>query len=119
MHRLRKNKISIKKIAKFLNINYTGKDFDITSISSLNDIKNNSILFYSDLTYGPFKTKDIVQYDLKKLEKFENIALIANDKIRKKTNVPILSSKYPRIDFYRVVMEFFLDEEFEKFQPPN
>lgn len=113
MYQLRKNKISIKKIAKFLNINYTGKDFYITSISSLNNIKNNSILFYSDLTNVKFKVKDNVPYDLKKLEKFENIALIANSEIRKKINVPILSSKYPRFDFYRVIMEFFSDEEFK------
>lgn len=112
MYKLRKNKISVKKIAKFLKINYTGKDFNITSISSLNNIKNNSILFYSDLTNVKFKVKDNVQYELKQLEKFENIALIANDEIRKKINVPILSSKHPRLDFYRVVMEFFSDEEF-------
>lgn len=112
MYKSRKNKISVKKIAKFLKINYTGKDFYITSISSLNNIKNNSILFYSDLTNVKFKVKDNVQYDLKKLEKFENIALIANDEIGKKINVPILSSKHPRLDFYRVVMEFFSDEEF-------
>ena len=112
MYKSRKNKISVKKIAKFLKINYTGKDFYITSISSLNNIKNNSILFYSDLTNVKFKVKDNVQYNLKKLEKFANIALIANDEIRKKINVPILSSKHPRLDFYRVVMEFFSDEEF-------
>ena len=69
MYQLRKNKISIKKIAKFLKINYTGKDFDVTSISSLNNVKSNSILFYSDLINFKFKLKDNVQYDLKKLEK--------------------------------------------------
>ena len=113
MYKSRKNKISVKKIAKFLKINYTGKDFDIESTSSLNNIKNNSILFYSDLTNVKFKIKDNIQYDLKKLEKFENIALIANNEIRKKINVPILSSKHPRLDFYRVVIEFFSDEEFK------
>ena len=113
MYQLRKNKISIKKIAKFLKINYTGKDFDVTSISSLNNVKSNSILFYSDLINFKFKIKDNIKYDLKKLEKFENIALIANDEIRKKVNVPILSSKDPRFDFYRVVMEFFSNDEFK------
>ena len=113
MYQLRKNKISIKKIAKFLKINYTGKDFDVTSISSLNNVKSNSILFYSDLINFKFKIKDNIKYDLKKLEQFENIALIANNEIRKKINVPILSSKDPRFDFYRVVMEFFSDDEFK------
>jgi len=113
MYQVRKNKVSIKKIAKFLKINYRGKDFYIESISSLNNIKNNSILFYSDLAFVKFKIKDNVQYELKKLEKFENIALIANDKIRKKINITILPSKHPRFDFYRVVMEFFSDDEFK------
>ena len=45
MYQPRKNKISIKKIVKFLKTNYTGKDFDITSLSSINNIKNNSLLF--------------------------------------------------------------------------
>jgi len=113
MYQARKNKISIKKIAKFLKINYTGKDFYVESISSLNNIKNNSVLFYSDLGFVQFKIKDNVQYDLKKLERFENIALIADGKIRKKINIPILPSKHPRFDFYRVVMEFFSNDEFK------
>ena len=113
MYQFKKNKISIKQIAKFLKINYTGKDFYIESISSLNNIKNNSLLFYSDLANTEFKIADNAKYDLKKLEKFENIALITNDKIRKKINVPTLSSKHPRFDFYRVVMEFFSDNEFK------
>ena len=40
MYKQRKNKISVKKIAKFLKTSYTGKDFDITSLSSLNNVKN-------------------------------------------------------------------------------
>jgi len=114
MYQARKNKISIKKIAKFLKIRYTGKDFYVESISSLNNIKNNSILFYSDLGFVQFKIKDNVQYDLKKLKKFKNVALIAESKIRKKINVPILISKHPRFDFYRVVMEFFSNDEFRR-----
>lgn len=113
MYQLRKNKITIKQIADFLKITYTDKDFDITSISSLNNIKNNSILFFSDLINFKFKINDNIQYDLKKLEKFENIALIADDKVRKQINVPILPSKDPRFDFYRVVMEFFSNDEFK------
>jgi len=57
MYQPRKNKISLKKIAKFLKTNYTGKDFDITSLSSLNNVKNNSVLFYSDIINSKFKLK--------------------------------------------------------------
>lgn len=113
MFQSRKNKVSIKKIAKFLKIDYTGRDFYVDSISSLNNIKNNSVLFYSDLENIKFKVTNNIQYDLKKLEKFENVALITSANIRKKINVPILSSKHPRFDFYRVVMEFFSNDEFK------
>ena len=113
MYRLRKNKISVKKIAKFLKTNYTGKNFDITSLSSLNNVKNNSLLFYTDIINSKFKLKDNVVYDLKKLEKFKNIALIATDEIKEKVDVPIISSENPRLDFQRVVIEFFTDYEFK------
>ena len=113
MYQPRKNKISVKKIAKFLKSSYTGQDFDITSLSSLNNIKKNSVLFYSDIINSKFKLKDNVIYDLKKLEKFKNIVLITTDEIKKKINVPIISSVNPRLDFQRVVMEFFTEDEFK------
>jgi UDP-3-O-[3-hydroxymyristoyl] glucosamine N-acyltransferase len=112
MYQPRKNKISIKKIAKFLKTSYTGKDFDITSLSSLNNVKNNSLLFYSELANYQFKIKDNVTYDLKKLEKFKNIALITTDEIKNKINIPIISSENPRLDFQRVAMKFFTEDEF-------
>ncbi len=112
MYQPRKNKISIKKIAKFLKTSYTGKDFDITSLSSLNNVKNNSLLFYSELANYQFKIKDNVNYDLKKLEKFKNIALITTDEIKNKINIPIISSENHRLDFQRVAMKFFTEDEF-------
>ena len=112
MYQPRKNKISVKKIAKFLKTSYTGKDFDITSLSSLNNVKNNSLLFYSELANYQFKIKDNVNYDLKKLEKFKNIALITTDEIKNKINIPIISSENPRLDFQRVAMKFFTEDEF-------
>ena len=48
MYQLKNKKISIKKISSFLNIKYTGENFYIETISSLNNIKNNSLLFYSN-----------------------------------------------------------------------
>ena len=64
MYKQRKNKISVKQIANFLNANYTGNDFEITSLSSLNNVKKNSVLFYSNLINTKFQIKDNVTYDL-------------------------------------------------------
>ena len=47
MYQLKNKKISIKDIASFLNVEYTKKNFYIETISSLNNIKNNSLLFSS------------------------------------------------------------------------
>ena len=113
MYQKRKNKISVKQIASFLNASYTGKDFNITTLSSLNNIRNNSILFYSDLINVKFQMKDNITYDLKKLEKFHDIVLITTNEIRKKIGVPVILSKNPRLDFQRVAMEFFADDEFK------
>ena len=113
MYQPRRNKVSVKKIAEFLKTSYTGRDFEITSLSSLNNIKKNSVLFYSDIINSKFKLKDNVSYDLKKLEKFTNIVLITTDEVKKKINVPIISSVNPRLDFQRVVMEFFTEDEFK------
>ena len=76
MYQKRKNKISVKQIVSFLNANYTGKDFKITAIASLNNIRNNSVLFYSDLINVKFQMKDNITYDLKKLEKFISIYVL-------------------------------------------
>ena len=113
MFKERKNKVSVKKIADFLKTNYKGKDFDVTSISSLNNVKNNSLLFYSEMINSQFKIKDNLHYDLKKLEKYKNIVLIATENIKKKVNVPVISSKNPRLDFQRTVMKFFTEDEFK------
>ena len=113
MYKQRKNKVSVKKIAGFLKTNYKGKDFDVTSISSLNNVKNNSLLFYSEMINSQFKIKDNLHYDLKKLEKYKNIVLIATENIKKKVNVPVISSKNPRLDFQRTVMKFFTEDEFK------
>ena len=113
MYKLRKNKISVKKIAEFLKTNYKEKDFNVTSISSLNNVKDNSILFYTSTINFKFKLKDNAEYNLNQLEKFKNIILIASEEIKTKTNIPIITSKNPRLDFQRVVMEFFSDEEFK------
>ena len=113
MYKVKKAKTSVKKIASFLNCIYKGKDFDVACVSSLNKIKNNSILFYTDIVNSKFNIKDNTNYDLKKLEKFKNIVLITTDKIKKKNNVPIILSKNPRLDFQRVAMEFFTEDEFK------
>ena len=114
MYKIKKNNVSAKTIAKFLGANYEGSDFNINTISSLNNIKNSSILFFSEKINSKFNFKDQVNYELNKLESFNDIILITNPEIKNKINVPIIESNNPRHDFYRVVMEYFSENRFEK-----
>ena len=83
---MKKNEISVKKIANFLDLKYTGKDFKISNVSSLNKIKNNSLLFYSDISNFQFKIKDNTKYNLKKLQKHKNIVIITTEDIVQSRN---------------------------------
>ena len=47
MYQPRKNKISLKKIAKFLKTNYTGKDFD--NVLNFDKFTSEDIVGYSDV----------------------------------------------------------------------
>ena len=113
MYEPKKNKITVKKVASFLNSVYNGKNFVIKSVSSLNNVQNNSILFFSEHSNQKFKVKDTVKYDLKKLENFKNIVIITTDEFKNKINIPVITSKNPRLDFSRVIMKFFAKEEFK------
>ena len=84
MFELKTTKISVKKIATFLKSNYTGKNFHISLISSLDNVKNNSILFYSEMSDQNFNLKDTVNYDLKKLQNYKNIVLICDKETKKR-----------------------------------
>jgi UDP-3-O-[3-hydroxymyristoyl] glucosamine N-acyltransferase len=113
MFNLHKKKISVKKISKFLNYEYTGKSFNIFSPSSLNNIKNNSILFYTDTINYKFNLKDNVDYDLAKLSNFKNIIVIVPKNMKKNLTVPTILSENPRLDFQRVILKFFSTPKFK------
>ena len=98
MYKKKNNSVSVKKIAEFLECDYNNEDFDIDTISSLNNVKDHSILFYTDIINFKFKLKDNTEYDLNQLEKFKNIVLIASGEIKTRTNIPIIISKNPRLD---------------------
>jgi len=103
MYQLKNKKISIKDIASFLNVEYTKKNFYIETISSLNNIKNNSLLFSS----SSYNNKKKINF-----KKFKNIVIICDIKSKNSFNIPTLISKNPQFDFYRVVRKFFTTNEF-------
>ncbi len=115
LYRLRKNRVSIKNIATFLKINYTGKNFYVDSVSSLDNIIDNSLFFYfhsENLKIKNFREYQHRKNQLEKVKKFKNVILITN-LTSTKFNMPVLFSNNPRLDFYRVTMNFFINDEFK------
>ena len=111
MYRLKKNPISVKEIANFLNCSYKFEDFMVEQVSTISNVKNSSVLFYTNIINPKFNLKDNQNYNLKKLENFKNILLITDDK-HLNISVPTIISNNPRLDFQRLVMEFFSKDEF-------
>ena len=46
-----KKKVNVKKIAKFLETEFKGKDFNVSTFSSLNEPANNSVCFYTNILF--------------------------------------------------------------------
>ena len=114
MFEIKSANISVKRIASFLKHNYLGKNFNVSTISSLDHIKNNSIVFYSRFSEPDFKVKDSATYDLKKLKNYKNVVLICDKETKKNIRgIPVIISKNPRLDYSRIVMKFFVDDEFK------
>ena len=110
--KLKKN-ISVKKIASFLKVAYFGKDFKVNTFSSLNNPKNNSVCFFTKILNANYNLLDNASYDLKRLKKYKIVVI--TDKISAKNiKLPKIVTNNPRIDFQRVINNFFIDEQFKK-----
>ena len=111
MYRLKKNHVSVKEIANFLDYDYLNEDFFVEQVSTIDNIKNSSIVFFTNIINPKFNLKDNQTYNLKELEKFKDILLIT-DQDTLDISVPTIISKNPRLDFQRLIMNFFSKDEF-------
>lgn len=111
MYRLKKNHVSVKEIANFLDYDYLNEDFFVEQVSTIDNIKNSSVVFFTNIINPKFNLKDNQTYNLKELEKFKNILLIT-DQDTLDISVPTIISKNPRLDFQRLIMNFFSKDEF-------
>ena len=94
MYRLKKNHVSIKEIANFLDYNYLNEDFFVEQVSTIDNIKNSSVVFFTNIINPKFNLKDNQTYNLKELEKFKDILLIT-DQDTLDISVPTIISKIP------------------------
>ena len=108
----KKIKTSVKKISNFINLKFTGKDFNVSTFSSLNKPEGNSVCFYTDILNANYDLKDNVKYNLNNINKLNNIFVITDKQGSKKITVPHVISKNPRIDFQIVANKFFIRDQY-------
>lgn len=91
------------EVAKFLQKELIGKDIEITTYSSLSNILENSVVFAKKYTKDYSET----------LSNAKNILAIVCEEYRDELNVPHIISNNPRLDYLRVVSEFFVEKEIQ------
>ena len=89
------------EIAKFLEKEFIGEDVEIITFSSLSNLVENSVVFAKKYT------KDYSEA----LRNAKNVLAIICEEYRDKVNVPHIISNNPRLDYLRVVSEFFVEKE--------
>ena len=103
--------VSVTEIAKFLNQVYNGKNFNIKGVTSLNNIKDSHLLFYTETTNTQFNLKEKKDFDFSILSKYSNIVVITEPENANKIPCVKFLSKNPRLDFKKILNHFFVREE--------
>lgn len=103
-----KTSVPISKIAKFLRINYKGKDFNLKGVTSLNSLKSGYITFYTETSNLTFGLKEKRKFDFSIFKKYSNILVITDIESAKKIPCLKFLSKNPRLDFEKILNNFFV-----------
>ena len=109
-----KKQVKLSKIAKFLGLKFSGRDFIIKGVTSLNNIKESHILFFTETINLKFDLKEKKKFSFSQLKKYSNIAVITDRKNINKITCQKLLSKNPRLDFEKVLNNFFVKKEEHK-----
>jgi UDP-3-O-[3-hydroxymyristoyl] glucosamine N-acyltransferase len=101
MYRLKKPDIHASEIAGYLNADLMGIDFIVNLPCSANNCTDNSFFYLEgDVT------------SLKRINKFKQILIFADKEINIDfNNYAYIKIKNPKLDFIRVVNEFFIDND--------
>jgi UDP-3-O-[3-hydroxymyristoyl] glucosamine N-acyltransferase len=91
------------EIAEFLNLKLRGDNCILYHPCSLENIKDNSVMFLS-------KRVCVEGFDFRKLEGFSSLLLIVPDGLKEAPPCCHIVSAQPRLDFVRVLHRFFVKE---------
>lgn len=89
------------EIAQFLNKELMGEDIEVSGFSSLSNLVEGTVVF----------AKKYAKEFTESLSKAEQVLAIVCEDYRGKLSVPYIISKNPRLDYLRVVSEFFVEKE--------
>lgn len=110
----KKTQIKASEIASYLNKKFYGKDIEIETFSSINNIKNNSLIFFTKIVNSSFEINEKKVFDENLLNTKKNILILIDKDINiKNQNITYISSNNPRFDFEDIIANFFTHEEFE------
>lgn len=115
MYQIKNNIVKASDIAGFLKRKFTGKNVTIKGHSSLNTIKDNSLLFISETINSKFSLKESKNNYFDKLLAEKNILVLCDKNISKYIECSKIISDNVRLDFINVINEFFLEKKKEEF----
>jgi len=108
MFNKKKNKVKASTISKFLRLKYKGKDFYLEGVTSLNNLKRNHLIFYTEEINRKFRLKEKKNFNFSKLKKYINMLVITDKTNSKKIPISKIISDNPRFDFQKVLNKFFV-----------
>ena len=111
----KKKTLSLKssEIAKFLNSKLYGKDVSINNFSSIEYIKDNSIIFLTDTINYHFNLKEEIIHKFSQSKDKKNLLFLLDKNFDTKNFIhSYILSDNPRFDFHKILNEFFVENEF-------
>ncbi|MDP4267293.1 MAG: DapH/DapD/GlmU-related protein [Bacteroidota bacterium] len=102
MYRIKNLEIYASEIAEFLNQELSGENFIVKNPASINNIKENSLLFIEN-----------EKFNIEKIA-VNNVLVISKLSFKHKNNVSLIISKNPKLDFLRILNEFFIENDIYK-----
>ena len=111
----KKKSFSLKssELANFLNQKLYGEDIMINSYSSIDKIKDNSVIFLTDTINEQFNLKEDVILKFTKSNDKKNLLFILEKKFDTKNfRYSYILSDNPRFDFNKILNQFFVENEF-------
>lgn len=115
MYVIKKNIIKASEIAIYLKKELIGYDLKIENFASIDNIKDNSVIFISEIINNKFLLKENKFKYFKRLLKFRNILAICDENISKEIKCPKIITNNVRLDFIKILKKYFLKKTDEIF----